>query len=170
MDLWTEHEFRRVAITTRISPRTLEACKAVLVDGVSGQQAASTHKMFASQLSRALTSLREKRAENLKSAAVRENAEELQEFVAAEVGRALYGRDFQSMIAEPGQTYEGPIVAQTSAFLVQKVGRSGVLHDLGKFESIPQLNIDLQIAYGEKGDRAVVSEVRTMTKDSDLSR
>ena len=60
------------------------------------------------------------------------------------------------MLAQPGQLYEGPIIVQSKGYLVQKVGRTGVLHDLARFTTIPPLNENLQIAYALDGGMARV--------------
>ena len=58
--LWTESEFERVAGVTGLSTRSLMACKAVLVDGLSFADAAVKHKLYVSQITRGLKELREK--------------------------------------------------------------------------------------------------------------
>jgi hypothetical protein len=147
MARWTEDEFQRVAVTTRITPRTLAACKDVLVHGIPGSVAAERHKMFTSQLSRAMSTLKEKHTEVTAVVAVRDDAERLQQYTAVEVGKALFGRAFESKVAEAGQVYEGQIVAQTAAYLIQRVEGHGVLHDLARFASVPPLNVSLRISY-----------------------
>ncbi|AMR78048.1 KfrB domain-containing protein [Cupriavidus nantongensis] len=164
MEGWTEDEFRRVARNTRISKRTLEACKDVLVDGLSGIAAAEKHKMFAPQISRAITTLREKQAEMMEFAAVCKDADEMLQYMATEVAKALYGQDFQCALAQPGQLYEGPLVVQSKGYLVQKVGRIGILHDVSRFEDIPPLHADLRIAYDKAGGLAKVSAVQAQEK------
>ncbi|WP_394475160.1 hypothetical protein [Ralstonia mannitolilytica] len=156
MERWTEDEFRRIALDTRISERTLEACKDVLVGGMLGVDAANKHRMFPSQISRAITTLRDKKAEEMEISSVSKEADEMRQYVASEVARALQGKDFQCVLAQPGQLYEGPIIVQSKGYLVQKVGRTGVLHDLARFTTIPPLNENLQIAYALDGGMARV--------------
>lgn len=148
-----------MALNTRISDRILDACKDVLVVGMSGVAAAEKHKIFASQISRALTTLRDKQAKVMASASVREESDVVQQYIATEVARALVGKDFQCRLAQPGQTYDGPLIGQSTVYIVQKVGRHGVLHDLARFSDIPPLKQNLRIAYDAAGARAVVGPV-----------
>ncbi|RWA45621.1 hypothetical protein AU476_00895 [Cupriavidus sp. UYMSc13B] len=165
MERWTEDEFRRVALNTRISKRTLDACKDVLVDGLSGVAAADKHKMFAPQISRAITTLREKQAEMMEFASVSKDADVMRQYVAAEVAKSLYGQHFQCALAQPGQAYEGPLVVQSTGYFVQKVGRNGVLHDMARFNNdLPPLQADLRIAYDKDGGLAKVSPVKVPDK------
>lgn len=158
MNPWTEAEFQRVAIRTRLSDRTLAACKEVLVDGISGIDAAAKHKTFPAQISRAIGVLREKQAGMLESAQALQSGEELLKLTAAQVAKNILGHDLFVKDAVPGQTYEGPVIVNTHGFAVQKVGRSGVLHDLGKLLNAPPINVSLSIAYPARGGKAVVTE------------
>jgi hypothetical protein len=167
MEQWTEFEFQRVARTTRLNERSLEACKDVLVGGMVGAAACEKHKIFHSQLSRSLSLLREKR--EVVSQIVQSSAEK-QQYLATEVGKALFGRGFHSDLAEPGKAYKGQVVAQTDGYLLQKVGRSGVLHDLANLKRVPALNVDVQIKYPREGGAAVVTEAPAPAKGAELGR
>jgi hypothetical protein len=162
MERWTEDEFRRVANNTRISERTLDACKDVLVEGISGVAAAEKHKMFAPQISRALTTLRDKQAKMMESASVSKEADQMQQYIATGIARSLVGKDFQCALAQPGQAYDGPLIGQSEAYLIQKVGRQGVLHDLARFSEHPPLQQNLRIAYDKAGGLAKVGPVPTL--------
>jgi hypothetical protein len=166
MGPWTQDEFLRAAVTTRINPRTLDACRDVLVEGLGTSAAAEKHKMFAAQVSRALTTLREKHAASMEVHAGRENDAELQVRLATYVGKAVMGDRFESVPAEVGRSYEGPVVGQTAAFLVQRVGQQGVLHDLAKLASVPALHSDVTIAYPENGERATCVPIQRAEKKS----
>lgn len=155
MDRWTELEFQRVAHETRIADRTLDACKDVLVNGMSGSDAASKHQMFHSQISRALTTLRDKHAE----VGLRTQSTDLLKHMAQEIAKGVLGPAFSTAMAEPGKTYAGPIVVSTNGYVVQKVGRSGVLHDKGSFEVVPEQGQHVEIEYPTGQDRAVVRAV-----------
>lgn len=170
MERWTEDEFRRVALNTRISARTLVACKDVLVEGMSGIAAAEKHKMFAPQISRAITTLRDKQAKMFEFASVSKGADEMLQYMATEVAKALHGQDFQCALAQPGQAYEGPVVVQSKGYLVQKVGRLGVLHDLARFSALPPLHENLRIAYDNEGGLAKVEQVLTQVKGKGPAR
>lgn len=159
MSLWSDAEFQRVALSTRLSARTLAACRDVMVDGVHGADAARTHKMFHAQISRSITALREKQLTMLNSAVeVAVDNDALLKFTVLQIGKKMMGDGFEVRNASPGSTYEGPILSNSHGFLVQKVGRSGVMHDLGAFASPPPLNRPLTIAYSEDGLKATVTE------------
>lgn len=167
METWTEFEFQRVARTTRLNERSLEACKDVLVEGMVGAAACEKHKIFHSQLSRSLSVLREKREV---VAQIAQTSAEKQQNLASEVGKALFGRGFHSDLAEPGKVYKGQVVAQTDGYLIQKVGRSGVLHELTNLKRVPPLNADVQIKYPREGGAAAVTEVEAPAKGAELGR
>lgn len=159
MERWTEDEFRGVALKTRISERTLEACKDVLVDGLSGVAAAEKHKMFPPQISRAIATLREKQAEMMELAS---GADEVLQDMASEAAKTLFGQKFPCALAQPGQTYEGPLVVQSKGYAVQKVGRLGVLHSLESFGRLPlpPLRENVRIAYDKDGGLSKVEPVQ----------
>ena len=147
MGVWTETEFQRISTGVRLSQRTLIACKAVLVDGLSGVDAAAQNKMFPSQISRGLGVLREHQAELVKSAEVLKEEGALFKYTAAAVAKNMVGEGLIIVDAQPGEVYEGRVIVNTHGFVVQQVGRSGVMHDLGKLEKVPTLNVLLTIAY-----------------------
>lgn len=157
MERWTEEELRQVASHTRVNARTIDACRDVLVEGMSGIDAAEKHKMFPSHLSRSLTTLREKQAELNERLAVRQETQNLEQYIASEVGRALVGGDFQCSLAQPGHVYEGSMLANAKGYLVQKVGRSGVLHAVSAFDQMPPLNQHLTVTYDRESGKASVS-------------
>lgn len=170
MERWTEDEFRRVARVTRISERTLDACKDVLVDGMTGIAAAEKHKIFAAQISRAITTLRDKQTKMIEFASASKESDEMLQYLATEVAKALHGQDFQCSLAKPGQAYEGPVVVQSKGYLVQKVGLSGVLHDVARFSALPALHENLRIVYDKEGGLAQVGPVLTQEKDKGPER
>jgi hypothetical protein len=63
MAVWTDAEFQRVALDTRLSKRTLAACRSVLVDGMTGVEAGELHSMVPAQISRGLGPMRDRRDE-----------------------------------------------------------------------------------------------------------
>ncbi len=163
MDRWTEDEFLGAARKTRISERTLEACKDVLVDGLPGVVAAEKHKMFPAQISRAIAILREKQAEMNELAC---EADEVLQEMASEAAKALFGQQFPCALAQPGQTYEGPLVVQSKGYAVQKVGRLGVLHNLESFGNLPLLPLreNVRIGYDKEGGLSLVQSVQIEEK------
>lgn len=160
MERWTEDQLRQVASLTRVKERTLDACRDVLVEGMTGIAAAEKHKMFPAQISRALTTLRDKQAEMIEKVTVRNETLNLEQYIASEVGRALVGDDFQCNLAQPGRVYEGNMLALSKGYLVQKVGRTGVLHPVNAFERIPALNQPLTVSYEQANGKATVTEVQ----------
>ncbi|WP_304350887.1 hypothetical protein [Comamonas testosteroni] len=164
MDRWSEDELRRVAAETRLSARTIDACRDVLVMGMSGVSAAEKHKMFAAQISRSLTTLREKQADMNKPVGLGPESVGLEQYIASEVARALMGQDFECRLAQPGQSYEGPMLAQSKGFLVQKVGRSGILHPVAGFDHIPTMNTPLTVSYEKGSSKAQVSMSQERSK------
>lgn len=161
MSLWTDPEFQRSALGTRLSDRTLAACRAVLVDGLSGVEAAAAHKMFPAQISRALGVLRDKQAEMINSAKTRKDDGALLKFTAEQIAKGMVGDGLEIVDAKPGKTYEGPVIVNTHGFLVQKVGRRGVIHDLGEFDKMPPANVPLSITYPAGKGKAHVNEMST---------
>jgi len=120
--------------------------------------------MFPAQVSRALTALREKHAASMEVETGRENDAELQARIARYVGKAVMGQGFKSSPAEIGKIYDGPVIAQTAGYLVQKVGRHGVLHDLAKLANVPALNQEVTIVYPENGDKATCVPTQRVEK------
>lgn len=164
MDRWTEAEFDRVADKTRIQARTLDACKDVLVNGMPGSEAATKHKMFQPQISRALTTLREAHA---KSGELKQSlmaSPEIARHMAVEIAKGVLGPATDVTMAEPGKSYAGKIAVSTVGFVVQKVGRSAVLHDKAALSAAPEQGANVEIAYGTDG-KSSVNEVQAPTRD-----
>lgn len=156
MSLWSEEEFKQAAISTRLSDRTLEACKDVLVNGLAGVAVAEKHKMLPAQISRGLKGLRDSHAELLEIAKLRrESVELLKSSVVKEI-HTLVGKKISIMDAEPGQSYEGPCMINLHGYVVQKVGKQGIIHDVGKLSKIPDLNVRVSIEYPNDGKLALV--------------
>lgn len=155
---WTEAEFQRVALNTRLKDRTLDACKAVLVEGLQGNEAADLHKMFPQQVSRAVATLKETRESMLESAQARASGDELLKLTAAQVAKNILGQDLSIKDAERGKSYDGPVIVNTHGFAVQRVGRSGVIHDLGQLASVPGINLNVSISYPKGAGQALVEE------------
>ncbi|KRH79553.1 hypothetical protein FERRO_06210 [Ferrovum sp. JA12] len=57
---WTEADFQRAIVNTKISIRTVAACRDVLVDNASIGAAAITHQILPGQIYKALPELRER--------------------------------------------------------------------------------------------------------------
>lgn len=156
--MWTEDDFQRIALSTRLSTRTVAACRAILVDGVSGVEAGALHKMHPAQISRALGVLRDRQEELVESAKTLQSESALLKYTAVQVAKNIVGAGLEIADAEPGKTYEGQVIVNTHGFLVQKVGRIGVIHDLGKLEARPTLNAVLEIKYPQNGGKAAITD------------
>jgi hypothetical protein len=171
MSRWTESEFQRVAMGTKLSGRTLAACSSVLVDGMSGIDAAAQHKMTTPQISRGIGVLRDQREQIVTDAKVLRLDDVILKYAAEKAAKNLLGPGLAIGDALPGKAYEGPMIVNTPGFMVQKVGRGGVMHDLGKFEQMPVINIPLVIAYPKDGGKAVVTLVGLANEQvRDISR
>lgn len=154
--LWTDADFQRVALSTKLSQRSVDACRSVLVDGLSGLEAAALHKMFPAQISRSLGTLRERRGEMVKSAEAFKDDAALLKFTAGQVAKSILGDALVVEDAQAGKQYEGPIVVNVHGFLVQKVGRIGIVHDLGNLDRLPSLNTPLTIVYPEETGKGMI--------------
>lgn len=179
MRLWSDAEFQRVARHTRLAARTLEACHDVMVDGMSGADAARKHKLFHAQVSRSVRALHDRQEAMVNSAVeITIDNEALLKFTVLQIAKKMMGDKFEIVEASPGATYEGPIMNNSHGFLVQRVGRSGVLHDVGVFASPPPLNCPLLITYAKDGltatatksERAPEPEFNPSRRREDMSR
>lgn len=170
MSLWTEEEFQRIAGTTKLSARTLLGCHDVLVDGMAGVDVAALHGLFPAQISRGIAGLREKQAKLEEIEQVKLQAKEAEKSFAVEAARVAVGKNLKVEDAEPGWSYEGAGIVQVGGFLVQKVGRIGVVHDLGKLQLVPKMNVSVTIEYPHDGKLAVVSEVKVQAERSGVDR
>lgn len=159
MSLWTDDEFQRSAINTRLSNRTLAACRDVLVNGLSGVEAGTIHQVMPPQISRALKLLREQQAEIIASGKVLIASKEVLKSSVVQEARSVAGEDLVIEDAMPGRLYEGPGIVKKDGFVVQRVGLVGIIHDLGKLQQSPNMNARLSIAYPKDGGLASVNEV-----------
>lgn len=156
---WSDADFDRFAFGTKLAGRTLDACKEVLVDGVAGVDAASKYKLFPGQVSRAVGVLRSKREEMVESAQALQDETALLKFTAMQVAKKMEGPSLRISEPEPGKSYEGAIIVSTHGFAVQKIGRSAVVHDLGKLDGLPSSNVAVSITYPLNGEKAKVADL-----------
>lgn len=179
MDQWSDAEFQRIARNTRLSARTLEACRDVMVTGVPGAEAARTHKMFHAQISRSVKTLRDTQQAMVNSAVeIAIDNDALLKFTVIQIAKKMMGEKFEVRTAAPGETYEGPVLNNSHGFLIQQVGRSGVMHDVGVFSANPPLNIPLKIVYSvdglkataTKSERALEAEFNPNRRRDDMAR
>jgi len=176
MGEWTSKEFKRIAVSTKLSDRTLAACHDVLVEGKSGVVAGIDHQMAPAQVSRGLKVLREKQSELIRSAQTLMNGTNLLKFTAEQIAKNIKGEGFDIKDPQSGRRYEGMPVVNTHGFLVQQVGRSGVIHDLGRLERVPPMNNKVGIEYPAGAGQAKVEDLgpslvrRAVDRGDDLGR
>lgn len=157
MGLWTETEFQRVALLTRLAERTVAACRDVLVDGVPGVEAAARWKIFPAQLSRGVGVLKKKQDQLVESATSLEKDDNLLKYTVAQIAKCMMGEKFNVIDAQPGNSYVGPVILNSHGFVVQRVGIHGISHDVGSFEEVPRVNSHLSIIYPKESGRPLVS-------------
>lgn len=166
MTPWTLAELDRYAFGIKLSERSLAACKDVLVEGLSGVEAAARHKMFSAQISRSIGILEKNKARMLESAETLKDESALLKYTAAQVAKNMVGAGLKIEDAEPGNSYEGPIIVATHGFVVQKVGRGATMHDLGTLSRLPEPNTPVVITYPINGDKAIVTNLpKTQQKE-----
>lgn len=170
MSLWTEEEFQRIAGATKLSARTLLGCHDVLVDGVAGVDAAALHGLFPAQISRGISGLREKQVKLEEIEQVKLQAKGVAKSFAVGEARLVVGKDLKIEDAVPGGDYFGPGIVQVSGFFVQRVGKIGVVHDLGKLQQVPKLDVRLEINYPKNGGLAIVSDSSVQAERSGMGR
>ena len=170
MSIWSEVEFQRVALSTKLSERTIAACHDVLVSGMSGTEAAARNKMFSAQISRSIGTLKDKQFSMVEAAKMRNDESALLKFTAHQVAQRLLGESVVIADARPGDHYDGVILARTPGFLIQKIGRMAVVHDIGKFEEVPELDSAILISYPNNGMKAVISESALVVPRQSLER
>lgn len=166
---WTEKEFKRVAVQTRLGEKTVAACHDVLVLGTTGAEAAERHGLRPPHVSRGLKVLGEKRTELRALDAKDVKALKLMEAVhgvtsllnaaAREAAQSIKGEGWIIRESVPGDTYEGAGVVKVGGFFVQDIGRVGVLHSLQDLASEPMLGKRLEIVYPRTEGKGVVNEI-----------
>jgi len=160
MKLWTDQEFDVYSQNTRLSDNVLAASREVLVLGEVGSVAAEKYGVWAPQISRAIKVLRNNQSKILADVESVSNVRESKKVELVQEARNLFGMDLVVKSAKAGENYVGPAVLESPGyFMIQRTGRIAILHELGKLEKIPALNVRLDISYPSNGDLAKVSEV-----------
>lgn len=174
---WTDQLLDNLAAEIGLGPKTVEACRRVLVphplpDGTVGvEQGVDVAKelgTFSSAISRSVSKLKQKlvekgdigekdfQVERITHIAQKEDSRD----VAVQRTRELYG-DLTITEAHRGQTYIGKPLVRTPQHLVQSTGRSGeaVIHDLAKLARVPDMNVPvIEVKYPSRGGMAEVQE------------
>lgn len=160
MSRWTEDEFQRVANNTRLSTRTLAACRDVMVHGLTGVDAGKAHDVLPAQISRATANLRAKHEELVKSVALmRSSSSEMKAIAFSQAQKLAIFGNLPVVDAEIGQSYIGPCAGVTPGFVIQRVNEPTkclVIHDLGKLATGPDINKRMAISYPKDGGLASV--------------
>lgn len=164
---------------TRLSERTLEAARAVLVDGATQSHAAREMGMQRQAVQRGVARVLEvaeaiglpvmtglqmvspllvqqvERAANASRVAVINSA------------REAFGDGVEIQDARPGCKYEGRVELRTPQHIIQNTGpASFVVHDLTKLERVPQIGAGLiaTIRYPDDGMASVVEKEPSMSR------
>lgn len=167
---WTDQLFDKIAKQTDLAPRTVEACRRVLVPhelpggdiGVeSGARVAQDMNMFPSAISRAVNVLRRALVElgdlaedKFKEAQLEHRTEAASSRdVAISRARELFG-ELEIVSPKRGHLYIGKPLVKTPLHLVQATGNPGeaVIHDLAKLQRIPDMNAPtIEVQYPKEG-------------------
>lgn len=151
MSVWSEEEFQRVAIASKMSQRTQEACKRVLVGGEEGFEVAKELGILPGQISRGVRTLKDRHEEQVKMVQqMRDSVESLKAY-AVEQAKLLVRGDWGVKDAAPGMRYEGQAIMRTPGFVVQKVERDLIVHDLGRLQDMPDMTKPLIFDYSASG-------------------
>jgi hypothetical protein len=157
MELWNDEDFKRTAAGSKLEPRTIDACRDVLVQGMSGVVAAEKHNMAATHISRGINNLRDRQIAMVQVAgALAEDIRVLQS-AAEKMAIDMFGQGFLLVDAKPGGRYEGGVVVSAHGFMVQKTGRKGIVHDIGKLNVVPLIGEMVLVRYAAEGN-AIVTE------------
>jgi len=158
MSSWTEDEFNQVSKLTQLSNRTLGACKDVLVNGLSGVEAAAKYSILPAQVSRGLKGLRERQEKFNEIVEKRLIQKDILKSNVVQKARSMLGAKLVVKDTEAGCTYVGPTVFKQDGFLLQRVGKTGIVHDLGKLTVVPKIDANWTIEYPRDGGLASVKE------------
>jgi hypothetical protein len=86
--------------------------------------------------------------------------------LAAElVARSLMGEGTLFFDPSAGQNYEGTILAVQHGFAIQKIGRYGALHDLGRLAESPKVGHLVDISYPRDGTRPNLIDLTAKSQD-----
>ena len=156
--LWNDTDFQRAANSTKLSDRTIEACRDVLVNGLSGIEAGDKHNVVPAQISRALKTIRDQAINT--SDFVKNMIDSTDAMKAYAISEAKVEFPALEVVdIKLDKTYSGPIVMKTPGYVVQRDGRTLVAHDIGKLERSPSMSNELHITYPKDGGKAAVVDV-----------
>lgn len=144
--VWTSGAFDRIAKETELSKRTLDACRLVLVEDMTGVDAEAATGVLRAQISRGLKTLREKdvklQNDDLRTTMLRlteyQGAVEVSKAMAVTEARVLAGEQLSIVDSLPGVSYVGSVLLCTPLHVVQMIGENrAVVHDAGRLERVP---------------------------------
>ncbi|MGC0153549.1 KfrB domain-containing protein [Chromobacterium vaccinii] len=164
-------ELNHVTKDLRLSSRTVEAVRRVLVDGEKQVNVARDMDMDRQQVNRAVKRVHDKQREmglldsdplaiSAQVTAV-EREMDASYTLAVKKARELKGDSASIRMAEPGHFYIGKGVVRTPQHLVQEVGRNElVVHENRNLERIPSMGSGavLEIRYSNGRQTASVAE------------
>jgi hypothetical protein len=156
MSGWTEAVFQRVALNTRMTKRTLDACRDVLLGGMPNVDAAAKHKLLAPSISRSVNTMRNTLQEMIESAQSMDDPATLFKHTAIQVAKSLMGHNIDIVDAQQGVPYRGVVCVNSHGFLVQMVQNTAVIHDLARFNDVPPYQTPITIFHPMDGSKAVV--------------
>lgn len=155
--LWNDTDFQRAVSNTKLSERTIEACRDVLVNGMSGVDAGIKYSIFPAQISRAIKGIRETGIEMPKLVkSMTKSVLAMKSYAIQEAKVEFPSFDVVSDV-EPEKVYLGPIVMKTPGYVVQRSGRSLIVHDIGKLKQSPGMGNVLEIEYSKSDELATVT-------------
>ncbi|WP_445267842.1 KfrB domain-containing protein [Trinickia mobilis] len=163
--------FDRLAKDTKMSPKSLEAARLVMVDGMRPGEAAAKLGLLLPQVSRSTKTLYEKERELRESGQLASPETETVErnlnasyTLAVQRAREQAGEETVLSAAEPNKSYLGTAIARTDMHVVQDLGRGQlVIHELAKLQRVPVIGSMFDIKYSEDLRRPalVVEQVRS---------
>lgn len=169
-NILTKEEFLKAVQLTKLADRTVAGCECVLVQGLSNVKAGEVVGVLPEQISRGLKLIRARHAELQTLQQEAENKlKEKKESIKADVVQAARGIAFENMTisdAEPGNEYTGRVILKDQGFLVQRMARHGIIHDLGKMSKVPKIDSFVSISYPAEKGLATVVAADEIEKDS----
>jgi hypothetical protein len=172
--------FKRLAQEKpKLSAKSLEAARLVMVEGMRPGEAAVQMGLLPAQVSRTTRGLYEAEAELRETGKLASVSTSLVErnldasyTVAVTQARGLMGDDAVVRAAEPNRSYSGTAVVRTDLHLVQDLGRGSlVVHELAKLDRVPTLGQSLDVSYSDDLRRPARVATQEMTlKRGGISR
>lgn len=143
-----EIEFNQIAGRTRLSTKSREAARLVLVEGKRQVDVCQEVGIVASQLSRALAGI-SRESESHKSEQVEsDNPLAVSRSVAAKMARDRLGEGISVRYAKENGLSIGVVLFKTEFHLVQDLGRNEVMiHELSKIVRLPQDGSSVELVY-----------------------